>query len=507
MSRRRRKGRNIAPLPKTPRAMNQAPANGRKIVEVPIEFYRQLVKQIIYDPANTSGQATYSYGLYTKENILSWLQSPSSSEKSLRDASNFMYIYSMHYNRLIKYYAGLYTGAYVISPVGFEKDDLDPNSLRRQYYKTAKTLELMNVPDLMQTTFTIALREGAFYGVTIKDNLSMFVQKINPDYCKITSVENGTFLYSVDMSRIGRYLEYYPDVFTQLYAEYQATGQKWQEVPGDVSICIKADKSVPDYSIPPFAAVMPELYTIANTESLQETAAELRNYKMLSGAVPVDSGGNPLMDYDEVMKYYSHIGNALGENVGLALSPFKLEAFSFEEGTGTGDVDEISRAVANFWQTAGSSGLLHGIANDTSGVTKLAIKNDETYVLSMLQQFEGVMNRLLKQNGTGSVKFKITMLPVTVFNREEMVKEYKEAAAFGIGKSYYAAAVGIPQYDVAGLDYLEKNVVGFEDLTPLKNSYTSSDGGEGEAGRPAVDDTELDDEGEATRENDTNANR
>ena len=123
----------------------------------------------------------------------------------------------------------------------------------------------------------------------------------------------------------------------------------------------------------------------------------------------------------------------------------------------------------------------------------------------MVQQFERVINRYLKTGFSGSTKFKITILPITVFNKEEYLKYYKEAAAFGIGKSQYAAALGIPQCDLAGLVYLENQLIPFDELTPLKSSYTTTDSES--PGRPQSDETELDDAGAETRDNDTNANR
>ena len=147
--------------------------------------------------------------------------------------------------------------------------------------------------------------------------------------------------------------------------------------------------------------------------------------------------------------------------------------------------------------------MLHGRENDTSGVTKLAIKNDETYVLGMVQQVERVINRYLKIGFSGTSKFKISILPITVFNKEEHLKYYREASSFGLGKSQYAAALGIPQYDIAGLIYLEQELVPFGELKPLKSSYNSS----GDTGRPKSGDVDLDDEGEVTRDNDTNSNR
>lgn len=475
-------------------------------ISMPASFARSLMKQIVYNPKNTLGFKRNTYSLQTKEDILEWLKSPSSSEQSLRNASNYLYIASSHYKRLIAYYAGLYTGAYVLLPSGFNPNSIagKEETFKKNFYKTAKIVEALNIPQLMYNTFLVAEREGAYYGVIWSDSSSTFIQRIDADYCKITSVCDGVFLYSVDMSKLRGKLEYYPDVFTEMYQAYMTTGEKWQEVPVDLSFCIKGDSSVMDCSLPVFAATMPQLYTIANTEALQETATELKNYKMIAGDIPTDDKGRALMDEPTVRKYYSHISNAIGENVGLALTPFKLYSLSFNDDGGVADVDDLSKAIGNFWSTAGTSGLLHGEENDTAGVTKLAIKNDETYVLDLVRQFERVVNRFLKTTMSGALKFKVSILPITVFNKEEYIDYYKSAASLGIGKSYYAAALGIPQIDVCGLEYMEGAVMPFDKLTPLKSSFNTSDAAQG---RPAASDTDLSDEGEATRANDTNANR
>lgn len=494
MANKKRNGRNT----------RDAKPRGEPFIQMPASFARELMRQATYDPNKSGSKKNHSYPLKYKEDVLSWLQNPSSttSEKSLRDASNYMYLSSMHYNRLLNYYAGLYTGAYVIAPLGFNQNDISPN-FAKQYYRVKKSLELMNIPHIMRFVTLVALRDGAFYGVIVSDNNSSIILKIDPDYCRITAICDNSYLYEVDMTKISRNLEFYPQVFTDMYLKYVETGERWQEVPIDISVCIKADETIPDYSIPPFAGVIPSLYTIANEEALQETASELRNYKMLSGQIPLDEKGNQLIPDDIVKQYYAHIASALDDRVGLALSPFKLESISFENNASVSNLNTLSDAVANFWSTAGTSGLLHGRENDTSGVTQLAIKNDETYVIGIIQQFERVINRHLKTNFSGSQKFKISILPITVFNRGELIKYYKEAASFGIGKSYYAAAVGVPQIDIAGMDYIERNFVPFDNLTPLKNSYTTS----GDVGRPQEDLSELGDAGMETRDNDTNANR
>lgn len=474
-----------------------------------MKFAKALAKQMVVNSKNVKAKNAVTYSTYTKENIIKWLQSPASNEKNLRNASNYMYVASMHYQRLISYYAGLFEWAFVISPLNFNKTKVKDEKFRNQYQKVADALELMNIPETMHTIMTVVLREGAYYGVRWADGNSSFCQKIDADYCTITSISDGTFLYSVDMSQIKEdKLGFYPSIFTTMYNNYKSTGEKLQEVPADVSVCIKADPSVIDYTVPPFAATMPSLYTIANTEALQETADELNNYKMLSGKVPVDANGQPLIPWDIVEKYHTNLCNAVGDKVGVAVTPFDLKDFNFEASGGLADVDNVNRAISNYWTTAGTSGLLHGVSNNTAGVTKLAIKNDESYLAGMVKQAERMFNRYLKNNFNGTIKFKITFLPITIFNKEECIKMYKESVPFGVGKIYYLAALGIHQFDVEGLSYIEDNIIKLKEiLTPMVNSHNSSSETLEDSGRPQEEDEDLSESGEATRDADANSNR
>lgn len=302
-------------------------------------------------------------------------------------------------------------------------------------------------------------------------------------------------------------LDCYPPEFTSMYANYKSTGQKWQQVDPSISVCVKADPSTPEYSLPPFCAVLPQLYVINDTQSLQEASGELDNYKLLAGEIPTDKDGVPTMAYKEMLEYYRHIGGNIGSRVGLAISPFKLTAVDFSKSASSDAIDATARAVSNFWSASGTNALLHGAENKTAGVAKLAIKSDEMLVFGMLDQCERQINRYLKTAMGGTIKFKISFLRTTIFNAEEMIKHYKEAMNYGIGKSYYMAALDIPQYDIDGLTYLENEILNIDEiLTPLRTASTQS-ASSGDPGRPAMDETELGEDGESTRDNDTNANR
>lgn len=473
---------------------------------VALEFAKALAKQTVYEPNKSASRTTQVYSLYTKEQILQWLKNPASNEANLRKASCYLYMSSLPYQRLIDWYAGLLLWAYVISPLAFDSGKVKADQFRKQYVKISQQIENMNVKEEMGKALTAVLREGVFYGIIWSDNTSFFMQKINPDYCTITAISDGGFLYSIDMSRFKEeQLPYYPPEFTTMWNTYQSTGEKYQEVPPEISFCLKADPSVAEYSVPPFAAVLPSLYTIANIESLQESAEELQNYKLLSLEMELDDEGIPLMEWDMAMQYYQHIANALPPQVGAALCPFPIKEHNFEKSAGVADVDTVSRALSNFWATAGSPSVLHGISNNTAGVTSLHIKGETALVYKIMYQAERLINRRLKLQG-GSVKFKLTFLPVTVYNQDEMANMYKAAASFGVGVSFYAATIGVPQNDLEGLAYLENDVLGLPKiLRPLSNAYTG--GADGEAGRPAKKDGDLTADGEGTRASGANDNR
>ena len=95
--------------------------------------------------------------------------------------------------------------------------------------------------------------------------------------------------------------------------------------------------------------------------------------------LPTDDEGVPLLDYETAMDYYSHIANNVGDRVGVAISPFELKSYDFEQSGTTAQIDKVARANENFFASAGTSALLHGATNSTSGVTKLAIKTDEGF--------------------------------------------------------------------------------------------------------------------------------
>lgn len=462
------------------------------------QLQRQMLRNLVSDKS-----ASVTYTRYSKEDLLKYMQSPKSNEKNIRNASIYMFDASSQYRRLILYYAQMMLWAYTVAPLNYDPD-AKPEAVRKSYFKAIKQIENMNLKHEFQKAAIIALREGVLYGVQWSGTNSYFIQRVNPDYCKLSSIEDGTWMYAVDFSKIKEdELELYPPEFTSLYNAYKSSGQKWQEIPSSISFCLKADETTSLYSIPPWASTLPMLHDIETFKELQETATEIANYKVIGLEIPTADDGTPKIDFDLAKQYYNHMAAALPPYVGAFMAPMKATALNFEKSGGLNDVDTVSRSEEQFWREGGTSPLLFGSAdNDTAGALKLSIAADEEIMLGLAAQCERLVNRILK-NMSGTQKFKLSILPVTTFNRSDWITNYKEGAAMGLPvKSAWAAVLGLSPGDVLGMNFVEMELLDMGGLEPMNSSYTQSG-----SGRPASDDDDLTQSGAQTRDNDSNANR
>ena len=473
--------------------------------EFQLKKFAQLQRQALLDlTKNSTRQVTYQK--YTKEQLIRYLKSPSANEKNIRNASIYMYDVSSQYRRLVSYYAQMPLWAYTVSPVKFDPSSVNSKSFKKAYMKAVHTLEIMNIKHEMQKATTVAFREGVFYGVRWSTNNSFFIQKLDPDICKLSSIVDGTWMFAVDFSKIKEEeLGFYPPQFADLFREYTRSGDKWQEIPEEISFCLKADETTSTYSIPPWASTLPLLYDIETYKELQEASTRIANYKLITLLIPTGDDGTPLFSFNVAEQYYQHLVNSLPSYVGAAMLPMKVSSIDFEQSNRIKDVDTVSKAEEQFWTESGTSPLLFGSArNDTAGALKLSVYIDESIVFSIVSQAERLINRILSRL-SGSHKFRINFIKATNITKDEMTARYKEAATLGLPvKSAYAALLGHTPGEILGMDYVEMEVLNMGDLTPLSSSYTQPSS---ESGRPKSSEVELTESGEQTRDNDSNANR
>ena len=162
---------------------------------------------------------------------------------------------------------------------------------------------------------------------------SITIQQLPSNYCSISVIEgnvpNVTFDFSYFDSR-SALLEFYPAEFTTKYNLYQKDRtQRWIELDAPTSFAVKCNNDILDYSIPPFAGILREIYDIEDYKQLKVAKTALENYAMLVMTLPMDKDGNWQLDYDKAKEFWRNLDSVLPEEVGSVLSPMPIDKIGF----------------------------------------------------------------------------------------------------------------------------------------------------------------------------------
>lgn len=463
------------------------------------------INKLILRDLNGNGTAPTFY-LYTKDEISTFLKNPYSNEKNLRAAVTYLYGASSHFRRLIQYFASLSDLTYVISPYKIDTTTANKATVRRNYRRVLNLLSSMDIKNQFERILTVCLREDTFYGTIWESSDSTIIQQLPSDYCTVAVIEDNVLNVSFDFSYFNANagnLPLYPEEFRIKYELYRKdrTGMRWQELDSPNSFAIKCNKDILNYSMPPFAGVLREIYDIEDYKQLKLTKTELENYAMLVMTLGIDEEGNWQMDLDKAKEFYRNLDSVVPEEIGTVLSPMPINKISFER-THAGESDTIAEAEQNLFTAAGVSSLLFNNEKASSNALLLSIKADQALTYSIVKSIECMVNRFIHRHGFGKY-FKVTFLDCSPFNRKEVGDAYLKACQFGIPMvSYYCASQGLMQDEMDCMNFLEDDVLGIKQrFRPLQSSSTQSSGdATGEAGRPESDIGELTDAGEQSRE-------
>ena len=452
-----------------------------------------------------NNRSTPRFYLYTKDDITRYVKNPYQYEKQLRNAVIYMYGASAHFRRLIQYFVALNDLSYIISPYKIDTATARPDTVKRNYKKVSNLLRSMDLKNAGEKILTVCLREDVFYGTFRETTDSVIIQQLPSDYCAISVIEDNVLNVSFDFSYFAvdeSMLDFYPEEFRRKYNLYvkDRLGLRWQELDSPTSFAVKCNKDILRYAMPPFIGILRELFDLEDLKQLKITKAEIENYAMLSMTIPLENGEWGI-DLGKAKEFWKNLDAVLPDEIGSVLTPMPIEKISFER-THTDNSTDVADAEESLFTSAGVSSLLFNNVRASSNALALSIKVDQALTYSIVKSLEGVINRFIAARSYGKY-FRITFLDVSPFNRKDVCDQYLKACQYGLPMlSAYAAAQGISQDDIDGMNFLEDTVLDLKSkLVPLKSSNnTSSDVLEGNVGRPRLDDDELSDEGERSRE-------
>jgi hypothetical protein len=456
---------------------------------------------------------------YTKDDVKTYLDNPLRYSKELGDLSNGLYRASPHYKRLINYFANMPTLDYIIEPFNLNIDKINEKSFKTAFERTSFLLDIMNIKHEFGKALKVAWTNDTFYGYEHETNESYFIQTLPNQYCQISSIEDGVYNFSFDFQYFDRnalQLELYPKEFKKLYNKYKnGTEGQWIELDPTKTVCIKINDHL-DYDLPPFSSAFGSIFDIEDYKALKKTATTVDNYKFIVQKIPIreDSGVNNdfLIDLPNVTMFHNRVSATIPDEVGLLTVPFEIDTIDFTRDRS--DTDKIEEAEREFYSSAGTSSLLFNGNNASQANLAKSIMVDEQETFAVLRQIERWINRKLKSVIKGNVKFKIKLLDITVFNREEKIDQLLKIAQYGFPvKLMLASTLGVSPSSVKNMAYLENSFLSLiEEFIPLQSSHTQSGNAEGEKGevgqgKPKENEDKLSEKGEEQQNRDDNANR
>lgn len=471
------------------------------------QLKRIVLRDMNRDPYRRTKNSLHFMRKYPKEVVSRWIDHPEIFYNELVMMSRHLYLVSPHYKRLINYFAEMHLFSYIVLPINLKvpETDEDKNKYQADYIKTLNYIDKLNLRHELGKICKVCFKEDVFYGYKYESKDTFYLRQLPPEYCRITCIEDGCFLYDFDFTYFLRFpedLEAFGEEFQERYKIFEETGVRWQTLDSKRQFCIKLMEDVP-FPVVPFLGVFEGIYDIDDYKSLKKAKAETDNYKVIALKVPTNEDGEFIIDENKLLEYYGALLDVLPENIGAFLTPMDSKDFNFEN-AGTAENNNVNNCIKTFWNDAGVSSLLFGDENRTSATLNASIKADMQMVFSLARQIERNINRLLKMYSTKN-KFKINFLDITYYNKDELVSQYLKGAQSSLPMTTMAcSAASLAPIDMVGMNYLETEVLHIhEKLVPLSTSYTQS-GDEG--GAPTVEEREttLSDAGEKSRDSNVN---
>lgn len=432
--------------------------------------------------------------------VSTYLQNPSQYEKQLRNLSNYIYNVSAQYRQIIRHYATLLTFDYSLNILEIP-DKINSNTLEKDYLKAAKYIDKLNLKHEMSKILKVAYKEDVFYGYEYENKDSYFINKLNPDFCRISHLEEGVFNFEFDFS----YFDSVPDLVLSYPEEFQVKYRlynldkirnRWLEIDSRKSISIKINEEITDYALPPFSPIFESIFDHDEYLKLRKSKIKMDNFLLLSHLIPINENSNEMDDFridiDTAMIFHEQLSGGVPDGVGVVTSPMEVNAIRMEKSKN--DTDTVAESIRGIYTGASlSQNLFNSDKNTTAGINKSTIANEQS-AFNLLAQIERWLNKKLKTI-PGKNKFYVKFLEKTQFNKDEVFDKYLKANQNGSPYKFeMMAALGYSPLEVINKSFIENEIFKLhEKFIPLQTSHTlGSESGENN-GRPSKSIDDLSD--------------
>lgn len=473
-------------------------------------FQRLMLRDIC---TNTSIIETGYIGNIKMCDIELALKHPKQGWKILLAASNELMRVSPHYYRMNSLYSNMALFCWWVDLYDV-KDNTNANVVKKKYADLVAKLESMNLKHEFSKIMKVIPYQDVYCGLVFENQSDFFFQQIDFNICELYQIQDGLYNFRIDLTGIkAQNLSAYPNYVQQAWIDLRdgKLNSKWYEPSADKQICLKLNSQW-IFPYPILISLIKDILNLDVYKKLKLQSARTDNYKAIAVEVPIDkdSVDKPLLT-PETLGIFAEINReSMAEDIGL-LHTLGSGAIpiSFKDSSNTRN--NVSDAIDEIYNSSGITKELYNGSSSGTAVT-FSIENDSGFIYGLYRQFERWVNRLIKAKkyNKPSFKFFFYLLDVTIFNRDNVSKRYKEAVSLGVTViDKWLATLDMTPSRTLGSFMLHSDIFDFQNnFVPLASSFNSSDG-DGTTGRPTNKSKgkTLDKAGEKTEDLDSNIDR
>lgn len=465
-------------------------------------FKRLVLAELIYNGAATPS----SICGYDKKAIRQMCEYPHRCGRSLLRLSNYMYLQSGFFRRIVDYYVNMalyrWTVDTEIRNDAFEQ--VSAEKLKKSLFRFAGAVNALRLEDELSNILRRIYLNDACYGYIVESADEPFVHYFDPEICEINQQVNGNWNFRIRPTALKRRDR--PTYPPELQALIQSArdGLGYVQIPPERSFCVKYFDLFP-FAFPPFFHLIADILDVDDYKTLNKAKAEQEAYRLLAMSIPLDSDNQPALGENYVTAFSEIAKAVVPPSIGILPSPMKVEAIQFQ--SGEAKRDNVEDAIKQLMSEAGVSPAIAGGGTSGSEV-RMGITADEGDLFRLYAKISKWINFHLRLNGKGvsggAYTFSVRLLNITTFSEKDVIeRELSLAQASLPNKLTLCASAGMNPARLFGNQFVENDILLLGDKwRPLQTSHTQSGGAK--AGRPESPDSAIANVTETQRDNGSN---
>ena len=483
-------------------------------------IYSQLITDRMYPTSSPTD----------RNKVRRLLEHPEKHANELRNIAEFVRNNILQYDRAEEYFISLFSFKYYLLP---KRPVNEMNSFEKSKRKAYNLLQSIRIKEQYPRIIADVIKNGIGFYMFKKGSDFLDFIRLPIDMCRVTNVRSSVgicfevdlwyFRTLIDSKQLApEVCEYYSDLIEHMMAplekktpesEKKAQGRIYVPISPVHGFCFCADSYRPT-SVPLLAGLLPDALDILEYKSLAKQKAVLETWCIIPQVIPYDEAEKPRVPLQLAKQTIQNLQNILPPGVVTFSTPLEPQETITLQSASTQE-NIVGLGEQNFFSSVGIAGNVMGVGEaKNNAVIDFSNLVDFGFVEHIYNQFD-ICTNLLLMMFVNDKDWKVHFFGNAYKNAQEIKDAQQVFTGTNMPAEYLGANLGFEPQDFEYMLQMGEKSKLKEKMIPIASAYNTSgqailqdegETGDSEGGRPKLDDGELSDSGEQTREDETNEN-